>query len=170
MPAVPTPSYITADEVKAQSKIAALIALQNPDINSMIETAEDQIDAYVGPQPHHPEDDNLDRVFPRTVDYERTNDGDDRDTAVMPYKVMRATLRQVEFLYRNWWPTRATAEMPTNKAITDQDIGGDGGYSVSYAHGGVDFSAATLCDDSKALLEGFRSRWAGLSLSHPDDR
>lgn len=167
---VPTPSYITAAEVKTQSKIAALITLADTDIDTLIEVAEDQIDAYVGPQQHHPEDNNLDRVFPRAVDYERTNDGDDRDTPVIPYKVTRATLRQVEFLFLNWWPNKATAEMPTNKAITDQDIGGDGSYSVSYAHGGVDFSAASLCDAAKTLLDGFRSRWAGLSVSHPDDR
>lgn len=167
---VPTPSYITAAQVDEQSMIMGLTDLEDDDINSLIAVAEDQIDAFVGPQEHHPEDDNLDRVFPRVQDYSRSNEGDDRDTPVIPYKVTRATLRQVEFLYAQWWPTRATAEMPTNKPVTDEEIGGDGSYSASYAHGGVDFSAASLCDASKALLEGFRSRWAGISVTHPDDR
>lgn len=173
MPDVPDPTYISATEVIDQTLIANLKTLDPANINVLIRNAEDQIDNHVGPQRHHPFDSNSDRVFPRVQDYSFSIVSGQRyeypETPVIPYKVMRATLRQVEFLYLQWWSTSTTAQTPVEKDVSAEEIRGDGGYSAVYTGGGMDLAGASLCHEAKALLNGFVSRWAGISVSHPND-
>ena len=158
---VPEPTYISPAEVKEQTSLTALDSLSDADLKLLIQTAEDQIDAYCGPQRHHWDDLNTDRVFPREFD----QDGD--GNPLVPYKVSRACLRQVEHLFLQWWSTRATTDLPTEHAIESESIGGDGSYSHTLASGGMDFSAATISEQAKALLRGFVSRSAGIDVSDP---
>lgn len=166
---IPDPSYITEAELKANTLITALAALDDADVAKLITAAEDHIDKYVGRQPHHPMDSNLVRVFPREQDFSRVGTGSGiaeyPDTPEIPHDVGMACLRQVEWLYQQWWPNRATA--PLKHAVTDRSIGGDGSYSESLAGGGVSFVEATLCDQAKVLLDGFRSRWAAIDVTDP---
>src|SRR4051812_17693521 len=120
---IPDPTYITAQEVKANSKITGLIALENADIEYLIQTAEDHIDGFVGRQKHHPYDDNIERVFPREEDYRITSDAEYPLEHEIPYLVSKACLAQVEHLYLNWWPNRETSQTPIKKDISEQDIG-----------------------------------------------
>ncbi len=169
---IPEPSYITVDEVKTQSKIEGLNDLENEDIAFLIQNAEDQIDAYCGPQAHHPNDVNITRVFPRERDYRRVGTGDGiedyPETPEIPYKVSIACLRQVEWLFTQWWPHSDTSQFPVEHAVESEDIGADGSHSVTYARGGVDLSSASLCDQAKLQLAGFVSRFVGMSTSHPN--
>src|SRR2546421_365763 len=91
---IPEPSYITADEVEENTAITALGELDAEDIETLISAAEDQIDAFVGPQQHHSMDSNLDRVFPRAQDYSIIQAGgsrvEDPTIPVIPYNVSRA--------------------------------------------------------------------------------
>ncbi len=168
---IPDPTYITAAEVKDQTRIPGLEALDNEDIEFLIQNAEDLIDAYVKPQKHHPKDTNINRVFPRVQDYQRIGTGDgidsDPETPEIPYKVSLACLRQVEWLYSQWWPNVETAAIPTERTVESEDIGGDGSYSATYARGGMSLDGASLCDQAKTHLEGFVSRFTSLSTSHP---
>lgn len=169
---VPDPTYITVDEVKEQSLIAELVALEDANIEKLIQKAEDQIDAYVGAQPHHPRDTNTDRVFPRDIDYAVSADGEtldyDAETPVIPYKVSRACLLQVEWLYTQWWNNRETEMAPVEHDASAVSIGGDGSYSETRTGGGTDFSAATLCNEAKALLRGSVARFSGIDVTDPD--
>lgn len=159
---VPAVSYITAAEVKSQTLLATLKNLAEADVEQLIEIAEDQIDAYVGPQAHHQDDTNTDRVFPREQDCDASGN------PVIPYRVSRATLRQVEWLYSQWWPSRTTMELPVMYPISSRDIGGDGSYSETLARGGINLSEASLSEQAKLLLNGFVSRMVGISVTDPD--
>ncbi len=169
---IPDPTYITKEEVAAQTLITGLAAL-GPDIDKLISIAEGQIDAYCGPQAHHPWDTNIDRVFPREEDYNivGTTSGPVhyRNTPVIPLEISVATLRQVEWLYTQWWPNRATALPQSDRPVEQESISGDGGWSGTYAKGGVDFSQASICEQARGLLERFRSRTASISVTKPDD-
>lgn len=174
MATIPTVSYITEDEVKAQTTITGLQTLftgNKADLTMLIQTAEDQIDAYCGPQQHHQYDANIDRVFPRVQDYAITSAGgftyEYPITPQVPYKVSRACLRQVEWLYTQWYAGRATDTLPTDYPIESQDIGGDGSYAEKRARGGLNFTEATVCDQAKALLAGFVSRMAQIGVTDP---
>jgi hypothetical protein len=159
---VPTPSYITAAEVKANSLVAGLIALSNSDIEKLVTIAEDQIDAYVGPQRHHPDDDNENRVFPREEDI------DEDGNSVIPYRVSVACLRQVEWLYTQWWNSRTSSLLPVVEEVSQEDIRGDGGYSAVYNRGGGGDSKVSLCLQAQELLKGFVSRVTAIGVSDPD--
>jgi len=159
---VPDPTYITADEVKEQTLISGLESLEEPGRKKLIQLAEDQIDAYVGPQEHHPDDETENRVFPRVEDV------DDDGYAAIPYKVSRACLRQVEFLYTEWWDERTSALLPTNIEREQVSIGGDGSYSESRARGGTADGKCSLCDAARELLKGFVSRTCGIDVTDPD--
>lgn len=162
MAAVPDPKYITVAEVRTQTLIEDLRDLGDGDMKILIQTAEDQIDAYVGPQEHHPDDETTVRVFPRLYDTD-----EDRNPEI-PYKVSRATLRQVEWLYTQWWNDRETSELPVEHAAKERSIGGDGSYSETLAGEGIDFSRATLSQSAQTLLNGFVSRTAGIDVTDPD--
>jgi hypothetical protein len=172
---IPDPTYITVDEVQENSLVTGLKddsagVLGDADITKLIQHAEAQIDAYCGKQEHHPYDGNLDRVFPRAQDYSVVVSNGLRyeypRTPVIPLDVSTACLRQVEFLYLQWWPNRETAQ-PTasNHAVEQEAAGGDGSYSATYSGGGTDLTAASLCDQAKVLLTGYRSRWAPLGTT-----
>ena len=148
---IPDPTYISVDEVVANSLVAALIELEPADITKLIQRAESHIDRYVGRQQHHPDDENTDRVFPREVDY------DDEGAAIIPLPVSEACLAQVEYLYLQWWSVRETGSMPVQRDVTTESIGGDGSYSASYADEGKVFADATLCAQAKMFLNGFVS-------------
>lgn len=169
---VPTVSYITEDEVKAQTAITGLQALftsNKTDLTSLIQTAEDQIDAYVGPQQHHQYDSNLNRVFPRVQDFQISSAGgftyEYPLIPEVPYKVSRACLRQVEWLYTQWYANRATDQLPTDYPLESQDIGGDGSYAEKRARGGLNYTEASLCDQAKVLLNGFVSRMSRIGTT-----
>lgn len=164
---VPEPSYITAAEVREQTLIAGLKeedTIDNANLAILIQSAEDQIDAYVGPQKHHPDDDNDDRVFPRDSDEDL--DGYPQ----VPYQVARACLRQVEWLYTQWYPSRTTDQLPVEHDVQSEDIRADGSYSVDYARGGMDLSAASLCPQARVMLDRFRSRFSQIGVSDPRKR
>jgi hypothetical protein len=165
----PEPSYISVAEIKEATFIDGLKTIGDENIKKLIQHAEGQIDNHVGRQKHHAHDSNLDRVFPRCEDYQITQVNgcrtEDFDTPVMPLAVSEACQMQVEHLYLNWWPNRATAQMPVSRGVSSEDIGGDGSYSVDYAP--TSFAEATLCDAAKAKLTGFVSRTAAMSLSRP---
>jgi hypothetical protein len=169
---VPDVSYITAEEVKEQSLNTGLTALTDGEVESLISIAEDQIDAYVGPQPHHPSDTNIERVFPREQDHTVTNDGSgiyyDTSSAEVPYKVARACLRQVEWLYVNWWDDRTSSMLPTEHDASSVSIGGDGSYSETRRAGGSDHRGASLSSEAKSLLEGFKCDFCGIDVTDPD--
>lgn len=162
MASVPDPKYITASEVRTQTLIEELRDLGDADLKILIQTAEDQIDAFVGPQGHHPDDPTTDRVFPRACDL------DDDGNAAIPYKVSRAALRQVEWLFTQWWNDRETSELPVEHPVKQRSIGGDGSYSETLAGEGTDFSRATLSQSAQTLLNGFVSRTAALDVTDPD--
>lgn len=48
------PTYLEIADLNAQTTIATLKTLSDSDLTLLLQTAEDQIDAYVGPQRHHP--------------------------------------------------------------------------------------------------------------------
>lgn len=158
---VPEPKYITADEIAAQTLITALANLGDADTDKLIQASEDMIDAHVGQQKHHPDDTDTNRVFPRVQDL----DVDGYPT--VPYRVSRATLAQVEWLYTEWWDVRATEMTPSEHAVESLAIGGDGSYRETRANKGGDFSSASLCDKAKSLLKGYVSRSAPLSVTDP---
>ena len=162
MASVPDPQYITISEVRTQTLIEDLRDLGDADMKILIQTAEDQIDAFVGPQEHHPDDPVTNRVFPRLYDL------DDGGNPEIPYKVSRATLRQVEWLYTQWWNDKETAELPVDHPVKQRSIGGDGSYSETLAGEGTDFSRATLSQSAQTLLNGFVSRTAGIDVTDPD--
>ena len=162
MATVPDPTYITAAEIRSQTLIEALGDLGDADLNTLIQIAEDQIDAFVGPQEHHPDDAVTDRVFPRLIDR------DDNGLPTIPYKVSRATLRQIEWLYTQWWCDRETTDLPTEHPVKQRSIGGDGSYSETLAGEGTDFSRATLSQSAQTLLNGFVSRTTGIDVTDPD--
>lgn len=167
---VPAPSYITADDVQENSQVTGLVALNTEQIELLITIAEGHIDDYVGRQPHHPYDSNIDRVFPREQDFSIVIANGIRyeypQTPIIPYDVQRACLLQVEWLFLQWWPNRATTQPGMQHAVLEQSIGGDGSYAEKRATGGIDFSAASLCDQAKAVLaNGYRSRWAQMSTT-----
>jgi len=167
---VPEPTYITADEVAEQTLIAALQDLEPGNITKLIQVAEGQIDRFCGRQPHHPYDSNLDRVFPRAQDFSVTVFSGSRlefpETPAIPLAVSVACLRQVEWLFLQWWPTSATTQPKAGSVAVEQEsIGGDGSYSATYANP-TDLSRASLCAESQAELEnGYRSRWAPLATT-----
>lgn len=166
---VPAPTYISAADVIAQTFLTGLQELNPENITRLIQAAEGQIDKYVGPQPHHPYDDNLDRVFPRAQDFSIVQSGGVRreypETPVIPLDVSMACLKQVEWLFLQWWPNRETAQAPVkNYDITDRAIHADGSYSESRANAG-DFEKATLCPETKGYLANYRSRWAGIGTT-----
>lgn len=160
--AVPDPKYITASEVRAQTLIEELSDLGDSDLKILIQIAEDQIDAFAGPQEHHPDDTVTDRIFPRLKDI------DEDGNPSVPYKVSRATLRQVEWLYTQWWCDRATSELPVEHPFKQRSIGGDGSYSETLSGEGTDFSRATLSQAAQSLLRDFASRTAGIDVTDPD--
>jgi len=162
MAVVPDPTYITVDEVIAQTSIAGLEDLDNDNTTLLIQHAEDQIDAYCGQQKHNPDDDNINRVFPREQDF------DDNGSPEVPYRVSRACLAQVEWLYVQWWATRETSQSPVEHEVSSLRIGGDGSYGEERAGGGKDFAAATLCTQAKAYLDGYRARFIGMGTVDPD--
>lgn len=162
MATVPDPTYITPIEVRTQTLIESLKSLSDDDLTILIQTAEDQIDAFCGPQEHHPEDENIDRLFPRARDM------DEDGNPEIPYKASRATLRQVEWLFTQWWEERETAELPLDHPIKDRSIGGDGSYSETLSGEGTDFSRATLSKAAQTLLGGFQSRAAAIDVTDPD--
>ncbi len=170
---IPDPTYVTAQEVKDETLITALGALEAQNIEKLIKVAEAQIDAYCCKQPHHPFDSNVDRVFPREQDYQVTGAAggplEYPDRPQIPLDVSLACLRQVEWLYTQWWSNSATDLPPSNRAVTSESIGGDGSWSGDYAKGGSDFAEASLCEQARGLLEGYRSRTAPLSLTRPSD-
>lgn len=161
MASVPAPSYITVAELRAQTLIKQLSEIGDGDIETLIQIAEDQIDAYVGPQEHHPDDINVSRIFPRLYDTDGNNE------PAVPYQVARASLRQVEWLYTQWWCERETTSLPIENTVKQRSIGGDGSYSETLADG-FGFSQATLCDQAKALLKDYVSRAAPLDVTDPD--
>lgn len=169
MAAVPDPTYITADEVAEQTRVTGLADLEEDDLTYLIQTAEDQIDAYVGPQQHHQWDGNLDRVFPRTQDFSVVVADGVRtqypETPVIPYRVSRACLRQVEWLFTQWWPSAGTASLPTDHDLSSREIGGDGSYGETRARGGTDLAQASLCHEAKALLTSYVSRSGGIATT-----
>ena len=165
---VPAPTYLTVADVRAQSFIADLkdpSAIDDGDLTLLLQAAEDHIDGYVGRQRHPPYDTNVARVFPREQDYRRTNLADYPYEPEVPYEVSRACLRQVEWLYSQWWPSRATDDLPVQLDVSQQDVGGDGTISETYARGGLDLAAATLCPQARATLSGYRNRSASISTS-----
>jgi hypothetical protein len=161
---IPDPSYITVEEVEANTLIEALATLGEENITKLIQRAEDQIDTHVGQQKHHPDDENTDRVFPRENDFDP-----DTGTVLIPYLVSKAALSQVEWLYTQWWSTRTTTQPKANRDVTSESIGGDGSYSADYASEGKLFPEAMLCDQARAYLSGFVSRFVPLSVTDPDD-
>jgi hypothetical protein len=153
---IPEPSYVTAKEVKEQTLVTSLTDFATSDLNKLIQLAESQIDAYVCPQIHHPDDDNTSRVFPRRVDI------DEDGNPEIPLQVSLACLRQVEWLYLQWWDNKDDQAMPTERDTQSESIGGDGSYSASYSQG---MDRATICLQAKALLANFVSRTVGISVS-----
>ncbi len=164
----PEPSYITVEEVKANALIPVPTGMQDGDITKLIQMAEGQIDKHVGRQPHHPNDDNIDRVFPRAQDYVRSSGGGDPDSPDIPLCVSEACLRQVESLF-GWWPNRASMPLPTYQLVYQRAIGADGSYSETRARGGVSSATETaLCEAARAALDGLVSRWAGIDVTDVD--
>jgi len=169
---VPDVSYITGEEVTANTLLTGLAALSEPNREILIAIAEDQIDSYVGPQPHHYADTNIDRVFPRSEDFYRVGTGDGieeyPDTPEIPYQVSRACLRQVEYLYTNYWDNRTSSLLPIKRELSSVSIGGDGSYSATRARGGTQDGEEELCEAARKLLKGFVSRTCGIDVTDPD--
>lgn len=169
---LPEPTYITVDEVKANTLITALQSLDDESITKIIQLAEGHIDAFCGPQPHHQYDDNLNRVFPREQDFSVVGGSSGfteyPDRPEIPHNVGVACLRQVEWLYTQWWSDRATEQPSVDYPVEARQIGGDGSYSETLARGGMALSEATLCEQARVLLQGFKAGTAPLSLTKPD--
>ena len=156
---LPAPSYITVDLVVSGSTFSAFDDLSVEDITILIQNAEETIDAYVGRQKHHPNDDNRHRVFPRAEDV------DINSVVIIPLQVTQATLRQVEWLYTEWWDVHLDEARTLEYEAKSVRMGGDGSYSEDRASGGpggtgIDFSAASLSPQAKGLLQPFRCRTA----------
>jgi|SRR5579863_1350280 len=168
----PSPSYILPSDVQQRTLIAALKSLDNDSLTTLIVAAEDMIDAYVGPQKHHWKDLNTDRVFPREQDIDQTlllNGviSSPNENPIIPYQVSVACLRQVEWLFTQWWSESTTDELPIQQDVKGEDIGGDGSYSATYVRDGLDLSSATLSPNARVLLGRFRSKFAGIDVSDP---
>lgn len=160
----PDPSYISVADVRANTLIANLkltAQISDDNLKIVIQNAEDMIDAYVGAQRHHWKDTNTNRVFPREEDVDTSNNPE------VPYRVSMACLRQVEWLYTQWYSTATTDEMPIVHGVESEDIGGDGSYAYKAAMGGMDISRATMAPNAQALLEGIRSKLATIGVSDP---
>lgn len=159
---LPDPTYIDSVTLLERTRMTGIDALDDEDVTLLIQTAEEQIDAYVGPQRHHLEDTNVLRVFPR---YEDTDS--ESGAVIIPAEVTMATLRQVEWLFEQWWSTRATQSQPTDHAKTNVNVGSDGSYSEQRTHKGLDFAGASLCEQAKALLSRLKSGSGEIMLSNP---
>ncbi|MDB5344259.1 MAG: hypothetical protein JWP89_2636 [Schlesneria sp.] len=161
---IPDPTYITEAEVAANTLITALASLSPADRTKLIQRAESQIDKYVGQQQHNPDDDNTDRVFPRMEDFD-----EDTGYPIVPLAVSQACLAQVEYLFTQWWGTSSISQQTVQKTVSQESIGGDGSYSATYANDGKTTGVDLLCTDAKAFLDGYVSRFVGLSVTDPDD-
>lgn len=159
MATAPDPTYITAAEVQDETLDTVLAALEDTVINKLIKRAESQIDAFCRKQPHHPDDDNEDRVFPRDID----NDID--GNAEIPVAVHEACLLQVEHLYRTWYAVDKTAAKKEQHNVKSYGVTGDGGYNEVRAGAGRDDAAAQLCAEARSRLSGYRKMSATMTLS-----
>lgn len=167
----PPITYLSAQEVKDTTLLSGLKTLTPIDLESLIAASEDLIDAYVGKQKHHVYDSNINRVFPRTQDYQilGTSLGpiEYPQIPVIPYDVQKACLRQVEWLFVQWWTLRDTEAMPVQYDTSEVNVGGDGSISEKLVRGGLDLSAATLAPQARTILAQYRSRAAQIGLSRP---
>ncbi len=165
---IPDPTYITVAEVQEHTLVTNLATANEADIKKLIQVAEGQIDKHCGRQLHHPNDSNLARVFPREQDFARTSGGgtieQDPDTPEIPLDVSTACLRQVEWLFVNWWANRATESTPVLHQAEQVDIGADGSYSET-RRPMPDFAQASLCAQAQAALKDYVSRWAALDVT-----
>ncbi len=148
---LPAPTYVTVAILKARSSFEFPKDLSNEDLTYLIQTAETQIDGYVGPQRHHPADDNEHRVFPRAEDIDR------HGAVIIPLHVTEACVAQVEWLYQEWWTGGLNQTQPLQHPVSTLNMGADGSYSEQRTQKGLDYSAATLCEQAKAKLTRFRS-------------
>jgi len=168
---VPAITYLAVTDVQANTLIADLKTLDTASITILIQTAEDLIDAFVGPQEHHWKDTNSNRVFPRVQDVDSSTQNQvispNYGQPIIPYKVSLACLRQVEWLFTQWWSSSDTDELPFQQDVESVDIGGDGSLSQTFANKGADLSAATLSPIARAILGPFRSRFAAVGVSDP---
>lgn len=158
MSRLPGVTYNSASEIQEDSKVIPE-SMEDGDIETLIQLAEGHIDDYVGLQEHHPDDTNVDRVFPRVEDVNETS-----GLPEVPLAVYEATLRQVEYLYLNWWDEKESKLLPMSHDLKAYSVTGEGGYSEQRAKGGSDHSAGLLCEQAKAKLVGFRANSAELVL------
>ncbi len=157
----PDPTYITVAIVKLKSRNRELREeASEEDITRLIEVSEGQIDDYVGPQRHHPDDANEHRVFPR---YEDT---DSNGEVIIPLKVTEACLAQVQHLFEQWMPSAETdSNVPVEHDVKGHNISDSGAYSEQRTAAGVDFASATLCEAAKAKLTSMRNSTARMGLA-----
>lgn len=158
---LPEPTYITVALVKSMSRNLGLSKQASvEDIKYLIQVSEGQIDDYVGPQLHHPDDTNEHRVFPRM------EDENDAGTVIIPLKVTEACLAQVQWLYEQWMPTIAEdSNVPVEHDVKAHAMSDSGAYNSVRTAAGIDFASATLCEAAKAKLTSMRSSTARLGLS-----
>lgn len=165
MASAPTISYITLAEVRSETTnqdcIADASVISDDELTKLVKRAETAIDAYVGRQKHHPDDTNIDRVFPREIDFDI--DGN----AEIPYQVHDACLYQIEFLYSSWYAVDKTQPVPEQHQIKSYGVTGDGGYNETRTGGGRDDAAAQLCPQARGTLKGFVDKTAKMLLSEP---
>lgn len=131
---VGTPKYITAAEVKAKTSITGLQNLSDSAVDSLIVRAEDRIDAYFGERPHHEDDADTHRVFPRKI-----IDQDDDGNPIIPYEVESSTFYTVEMIYLDGNPQSA------------EDFKG-GFESENISAGGYSYKKASRRDAANELL------------------
>jgi hypothetical protein len=165
MASVPTITYLSLADLQAQTLIDELKSLNDGDKTTLIQIAEDQIDKYVGKQKHHPWDTNITRVFPRVEDYQRTNLAEYPEIPEIPYDVSRACLRQVEWLFTQWWTNEDATDLPTEYDVESAEIGGEGSVSEKYVRNGLGLTEASLAPQARLLLSEYRSRGAQIATS-----
>jgi len=149
--------YITAAEVKSETTISSLAALEEADIEKLIVRAEDRIDAYFGNRPHHEDDTDANRVFPRK------GDEDDDGNPKVPEKVKTATLYTVELLHVQGTPSTVS---DMSAPMQSESINASG-YSYNRGKPGDAKKAAReslLPTEAKMLLDQLTLRTFPLSV------
>jgi len=139
-----TPTYITVDEIKENTRLEELGRQSSSFLLRLVEEAEEMIDAYCGFWARYDQD--QDRTFPRLCDYK---DG----ATLIPRAVQKAALAQVEALY-----LRGPEEGLKESEMKSEKID-DYSYQVMSANDKQNL----LCRKARLLLSGYVRRTGNLT-------
>ena len=149
---VGTPKYITAQQVVEKTTSSTLADLDLAEVEKLILRSEDRIDAYFGNRPHHEDDEDEHRVFPRHV-----VDEDDDGVVAVPHQVETACLYTVEYLHIQGLPKTAS-EMQSPLASESMNAKGYAFTRGKAADARKHADAALIPTEAKMLLDQLKDK------------